>query len=91
MKKALLIALLCLAGCETPFFRSIQGTSSTIGISLPNEDIVQFQAFQYLNGEKVVVRDVANISYSFRTSETNNYFGVIETNTTRDSTLEIKQ
>ena len=89
MKKLALALLLAAAGCATPFFRSVQGTSTSIGVTIPNEEVVQLEALHYLNGEKVTVREPAYIKYWFKAAETNRYFGMISTETCRESDLTI--
>lgn len=67
----------------------MQGTSTSIGVTIPNEDVLQLDAFHYLNGEKVTVKDPACITYKFKAAETNSYFGVISTTAWRESDLAV--
>lgn len=90
--KNYLILIYCfmLSGCSQPFFKSVQGTSTSIGLSIPSEDALQMEAVHYLNGEKVIIRDSSTIEYVFKTAETNSYFGIIHTQSQRDSSLKIE-
>ena len=49
MKKLIAIAALCLAGCSTPFYRSVDGESDSIGITLPDEEQIKIQVVNHLN------------------------------------------
>lgn len=66
MKNSAAFLLLLLAGCTAPFFRSVEGTSTSIGVTVPNEEVIQLEALHYLNGEKVTVRDPAFVAYKFK-------------------------
>lgn len=76
-------------GCTAPFFKSVQGTSTSIGITIPNEEVIELEALHYLNGEKVVVREPAIIRYKFKASETNSYLGIVRTQSWRESDLSV--
>ena len=90
MKKMVLALLpLLVLGCGTPFFKSVQGTSTSIGITIPNEEVLELEALHYLNGEKVVVREPACIHYKFSASETNSYLGIVHTQSCRESDLTV--
>lgn len=90
MRLVLFTILLSLTlGCTSPFFKSVQGTSTSIGITIPNEEVVEVEALHYLNGEKVVVKDPASIRYKFKTAETNSYLGIVHTQSWRESDLSV--
>ena len=61
MKKIVAIVLaLFLTGCTSQsFYHSIDGTSTLLGVSLPDEQFIQINALSYLGGSKTTVRDKA--------------------------------
>lgn len=87
MKHLALITLLFLSGCTVPFFKSTQGTLTNVGVSLPNVDMASFQIASYLSGQQIIVKDTSKIKYTWNTSETNSYFGVIKTGTNRNGEI----
>ena len=92
MKYLALITLLALTGCTVPYFRSIQGTSVTAGISLPSEGNAELQIMSYLSGEKIQVKEKSNVSYSYTHTATNNYFfGMIKTEEFRNGKIKINE
>ena len=92
MKYLALITLLALAGCTVPYFRSIQGTSVTAGISLPSEGNAELQIMSYLSGEKIQIKEKSNVSYSYTHTATNNYFfGMIKTEEFRNGKIKINE
>lgn len=89
---ALITLLLFLSGCTVPYFRSIQGTSVTAGISLPAEGNAELQIMSYLSGEKIQIKDKSNISYSYTHTATNNYFfGMIKTEEFRNGKIKVNE
>ena len=92
MKKALVIAVLSLAvsGCYNQFFRSMNGTSSSIALSVPDDSTLRLQVCEYLNGEKVSVRDASDVRYEYFSTSTNTYFGLIHTAEYRQSKIEVR-
>lgn len=82
---SIFIIAFIMCGCNSVFFRSLNGTSNSIALSLPTDTSVKIQICEYLNGEKTTVRDNSNIVYKFKASSTNNYFGVIHTHEYRES------
>lgn len=90
MKHLTLIALLTLTGCSLPYFKSTQGTLTNVGVSLPNAESISFQIASYLSGQQITVKEKSKkITYSWNTSETNSYFGVIKTQTSRNGKITI--
>lgn len=87
--KKILIAMFLMAGCTAPFFKAVDGTDTEIAVAIPNDDTFKVQLLHYLSGEKVYVKDPASITYEFKHSETNNYFGMIETKTFRQSKVKV--
>lgn len=94
MRILILISLLALTiccGCTVPYFRSIQGTSVTAGISLPSESNAELQFMSYLSGEKIQIKEKSNVSYSYTHTATNNYFfGMIKTEEFRNGKIKIE-
>jgi len=40
MKRILLVALLLVTGCTSPFYKEVDGTSTILGVSLPDEQYI---------------------------------------------------
>ena len=89
MKRLLLIALLLVAGCASPFYKEVDGTSTILGVSLPDEQYIQINALSYLGGSKTIVREPACIKHTFVSASTNSYFGVIHTQEYRTNSIEV--
>lgn len=88
MKRLLLAALLA-AGCSSPFYKETDGTSTILGVSLPDEQYVQINALSYLGGSKTVVREPACIKHVYTAASTNSYFGVVHTREYRTNSIEV--
>ena len=89
--KRILIALmvLALAGCTSPFYKEVDGTSTILGVSLPDEQYIQINALSYLGGSKTYVREPACIKHTFVSASTNSYFGVVYTQEYRTNCIEV--
>lgn len=88
MKKLLLIGLL-LAGCAGQYYKEVDGTSTILGVSLPDEQYIQINALSYLGGSKTYVREPATIIHEYETAATNSYFGVVQTREWRRSAITV--
>lgn len=88
MKKLFLIGLL-LAGCAGQYYKEVDGTSTILGVSLPDEQYIQINALSYLGGSKTYVREPARITHEYETAATNSYFGVIQTREWRRSAITV--
>ena len=89
MKRILLIALLLVAGCTSPFYKEVDGTSTILGVSLPDEQYIQINALSYLGGSKTIVREPASITHEYECWSTNSYFGVIHTQEYRKNSVKV--
>ena len=89
MKRILLIALLLVAGCTSPFYKEVDGTSTILGVSLPDEQYIQINALSYLGGAKTTVKEPASITHEYECWSTNSYFGVIHTHEFRKSRITV--
>ena len=89
MMKKLVLATLLLAGCTSPFYKAVDGTSLLLGVSLPDEQYIQINALSYLGGAKTLVREPACIKHTYTATSTNSYFGVIHTQEMRTNTIEV--
>ena len=89
MKRLLLITLLLVAGCTSPFYKEVDGTSTILGVSLPDEQYIQINALSYLGGSKTIVREPANIEHEYECWSTNSYFGVIHTQEYRKNKIKV--
>ena len=61
--KKLVLATMLLAGCTSPFYKEVDGTSTILGVSLPDEQYIQINALSYLGGSKTYVREPASITH----------------------------
>lgn len=90
MKWLICLYAILLTGCTVPYFKSTQGTLTNAGISLPNVDMASFQIASYLSGQQITVKENSKkITYSWNTSETNSYFGLIKTGANRNGKITI--
>ena len=87
--KKLVLALILLSGCTSPFYKAVDGTSTILGVSLPDEQYIQINALSYLGGSKTIVREPACIERTFKSASTNSYFGVITTHELRTDKIRI--
>lgn len=87
MKWLICLYAILLTGCTVPYFKSTQGTLTNVGVSLPNVDMASFQIASYLSGQQIIVKDTSKIKYTWNTSETNSYFGLIKTGANRNGEI----
>ena len=89
MKKLALALCILLAGCTSPFYKEVDGTSTILGVSLPDEQYIQINALSYLGGSKTIIREPACIKHTYISASTNSYFGMIHTQEYRTNTIEV--
>lgn len=89
MKKLALALCVLMCGCTSPFYKEVDGTSTILGVSLPDEQYIQINALSYLGGSKTYVREPACIKHTYTSASTNSYFGVIHTQEYRTNTIEV--
>ena len=89
MMKKFVLATLLLAGCTSPFYKEVDGTSTILGVSLPDEQYIQINALSYLGGSKTIVREPATIVHEYECWSTNSYFGVIHTQEYRKNSVKV--
>ena len=79
VKKAMLAlaAAVFLAGCLSPYYKEVDGTSTILGVSLPDEQYIQINALSYLGGSKTTVKEPAKIEHEYECWSTNSYFGIV--------------
>lgn len=82
------VLALC-AGCTSPFYKEVDGTSTILGVSLPDEQYIQINALSYLGGSKTTVREPAYITHEYTSASTNSYFGVVHTQEYRESKITV--
>ena len=87
--RKLFLALVLLAGCSSPYYKSVDGTSVILGVSLPDEQYIQINALSYLGGSKTIVREPSVITHEYVTASTNSYFGVVTTREYRRQKLTV--
>lgn len=84
-----MLLLLLLTGCTSSFYHTIDGTSTILGVSLPDEQYIQINALSYLGGSKTYVREPASITHEYECWSTNSYFGVIHTQEFRKNRITV--
>ena len=87
--KRLVLAAMLLAGCTSPFYKEVDGTSTILGVSLPDEQYIQINALSYLGGSKTIIREPATIVHEYECCSTNSYFGVIHTQEYRKNKINV--
>lgn len=86
----IMFALSLLAiGCSSSYYRSLNGTSTSVGICVPESDTMRLDVVQYLSGSRVSVRDEGTITHEYSHSASNTYFGVIHTFETGTSKVSL--
>lgn len=90
MKKLIAIVLtLIVCGCYSPYYKEVDGTSTILGVSLPDEQYVQINALSYLGGSRTTVKEPAKIMHEYECWSTNSYFGIIHTHEYRKSKITV--
>ena len=77
-------------GCSSSFYRSLDGTSTSVGICVPESDTMRLDVVQYLSGSRVSVKDKGTITHEYSHSLSNSYFGIIQTSEQRSSKVTVK-
>lgn len=88
--RKLFLAVLLLAGCTTPYYKEVDGTSTILGVSLPDEQYIQINALSYLGGSKTIVKEPSAITHEYKCWSTNSYFGVIHTHEYRENRITVQ-
>lgn len=78
-----------MVGCSSPYYKDVNGTSTILGVSLPDEQYIQINALSYLGGSKTIVREPSSIIHQYETYSTNTYFGIVQTREYRKSMLTV--
>ncbi len=87
MKRLALVAML-FCGC-TQYYKEVDGTSTILGVSLPDEQYIQVNALSYLGGSKTTVKEPSKIQHEYECWSTNSYFGMIHTHEYRKSKITV--
>ena len=87
--KKLIACCMLLAGCTSPFYKEVDGTSTILGVSLPDEQYIQINALSYLGGSKTIVREGATITHEYSCASTNDYFGIVHTREWRTNKITV--
>lgn len=77
-------------GCSSSYYRSLDGTSTSVGICVPESDTMRLDVVQYLSGSRVSVKDKGTITHEYKCSSTNSYFGLIRTQEHRESRVVVR-
>jgi hypothetical protein len=86
-----MLATWLLSGCTSYYFKSTQGTLTNVGLTVPNNNLMQVQIASYLHGDNISIRDKSKVIYRWSTSETNNYFGLIKTMNNRKGSIKVDE
>lgn len=79
-----------LLGCASESAKVVEGTDLSVGFSLPMaEGESNFTVFNYLSGFKTTTSESSRVKLRYTCAETNDYFGVISTRTTKAVDAEI--
>lgn len=89
VKKMMLAACAFLIGCANPYYKEVDGTSTILGVSLPDEQYIQINALSYLGGSKTTVKEPAMIEHEYECWSTNSYFGIVNTREYRKSKITV--
>lgn len=89
MKKLAIALCMLMCGCTSQFYKEVDGTSTILGVSLPDEQYIQINALSYLGGSKTYVREPASITHEYECWSTNSYFGVIHTQEYRKNKINV--
>ncbi len=87
-----LIALASLlSGCVYRGAKIVEGTDLAVGINVPStEGTLQLQLLNYLSGFRLGVAENAALKMTYTTAESNDYFGVIHTRTTKQVSATVE-
>lgn len=85
-----LAATLLIAGCASESAKVVEGTDLSVGFSLPlAEGESNFTVFNWLSGFKTTTAESSRVKLRYTCAETNDYFGVIRTQTHKTVDAEI--
>jgi len=94
--KTKILAILSLAsvlagGCSYKGVKVVEGTDLIVGINVPvSEGSAQFQLMNYLSGFRLGVDRNAKLEVKYTVAETNTYFGVIQTSTSKSVDAKVE-
>ena len=79
-----------LLGCASESAKVVEGTDLSMGFSLPMaEGESNFTVFNYLSGFKTTTTESSRVKLRYTCAETNDYFGVITTRTSKSVDAKI--
>ena len=86
--KKIFIAALLLCGCTSKnFYESVIGSSTTIGLILPSENITNFEVLNSLEGSKIKIKEPCNVYHYFSMTNTTTWFGLVESSSVANSLI----
>jgi hypothetical protein len=94
--KTKILTILALAsvfagGCSYKGVKVVEGTDLIVGINVPvSEGSAQFQLMNYLSGFRLGVDRNAKLKVKYIVAETNTYFGVIQTSTSKSVDAKVE-
>ena len=88
--KKIFIAALLLCGCTSKnFYESVICSSTTIGLILPSENIINFKVLNSLEGSKIKIKEPCNVYHYFAMTNTTTWFGLVETSSAANSLISL--
>ena len=86
--KKIFIAALLLCGCTSKnFYESTIGSSTTIGLILPSENITNFEVLNSLEGSKIKIKEPCNVYHYFAMTNTTTWFGLVDSKSAAHSLI----
>lgn len=87
----LALASVFAGGCSYKGAKVVEGTDLAVGINVPvSEGAAQFQLMNYLSGFRLGVDRNAILEVKYTVSESNSYFGVIQTGTSKSVDAKVE-
>ncbi len=87
MKKLMLCAILFLGCTSKNFYDSTIGSSTTVGVVLPTENIVNFEVLNTLDGCRISIKEPCCIVHHFTMTNNTTWFNFIETSSVANSLI----
>lgn len=87
MKKLMLCAILFLGCTSNNFYESTIGSSTTIGVVLPTENLVNFEVLNTLDGCKIKIKEPCCIVHHFTMTNSTTWFKFFETSSSANSLI----
>lgn len=88
MKRLVALAVIFLTGCFSEhFYDSTIGSSTTVGVVLPTENIVNFEVLNTLDGCRISIKEPCCIVHHFTMTNNTTWFKFFEKSSIADSLI----